>query len=95
MSDISAIPWALSAIGPKVSSATTIPVVDSMPMPVSATRYTANSGSPPPRPRPMRIATAMATTAQTADSMPEEMPERITVAGPVRPDSAMSFTGLN
>ena len=43
----------------------------------------------------MRIATAMATTAHTADSMPEEMPERITVAGPVRPDSAMSFTGLN
>ena len=35
--DISAMPWALSAIGPKVSSATTIPVVDSMPMPVRAT----------------------------------------------------------
>ena len=37
----------------------------------------------------------MATTAHTADSIPLEMPERITVAGPVRPDSAMSRTGLN
>ena len=41
------------------------------------------------------MATAMATTAHTADSMPEEMPDRTTVAGPVRPDSAMSLTGLN
>ena len=41
------------------------------------------------------MATAMATTAHTADSMPEEMPESTTVAGPVRPDSAMSRTGLN
>lgn len=36
--DISAMPWALSAIGPKVSSATMIAVVDSMPTPASATR---------------------------------------------------------
>ena len=35
---ISAMPAALSATGPKVSSATTMPVVASMPMPVSATR---------------------------------------------------------
>ena len=36
--DISAMPAALSATGPKVSSATTMPVVASMPMPVRATR---------------------------------------------------------
>ena len=36
--DISAIPAALSATGPKVSSDTTTPVVASMPIPVSATR---------------------------------------------------------
>ena len=36
--DISAIPAALSATGPNVSSLTTTPVVASMPMPVSATR---------------------------------------------------------
>ena len=36
--DISAIPAALSATGPNVSSDTTTPVVASMPIPVSATR---------------------------------------------------------
>ena len=36
--DISAMPAALSATGPKVSSATTMPVVASMPMPARATR---------------------------------------------------------
>ncbi len=36
--DISAIPAALSATGPKVSSETTTPVVASIPIPVSATR---------------------------------------------------------
>ena len=36
--DISAMPAALSATGPKVSSETTTPVVASMPMPHSATR---------------------------------------------------------
>jgi acyl-coenzyme A synthetase/AMP-(fatty) acid ligase len=36
--DISAMPAALSATGPKVSSDTTTPVVASMPMPVRATR---------------------------------------------------------
>ena len=93
--DISAMPCALSAIGPKVSSATTMPVVDSMPTPVRATRYTAKSTLPSPRPRPTRMATAMATTAHTADSMPLAMPDSTTVAGPVLPESAMSLTGLN
>ena len=36
--DISAMPAALSATGPNVSSDTTTPVVASMPIPVSATR---------------------------------------------------------
>jgi hypothetical protein len=36
--DISAMPAELSATGPKVSSATMMPVVESMPMPARATR---------------------------------------------------------
>ena len=36
--DISAMPAALSDTGPKVSSETTMPVVASRPMPISATR---------------------------------------------------------
>ena len=40
--DISAIPAALSDTGPNVSSDTITPVVASMPMPQSATRYSEN-----------------------------------------------------
>ena len=36
--DISATPAALSETGPKLSSETTMPAVDSMPIPVSETR---------------------------------------------------------
>ena len=40
------------------------------------------------------MATAMATSAHTADSRPEEMPSSTVVAGPVRAALAMSCTGL-
>ena len=91
--DISAIPAALSATGPNVSSLTTTPVVASMPMPVSATRYRANWMLPPPRPIAAPIATAIATTAHTDDSRPIEVPVSTVVAGPPPVAAAMSCTG--
>ncbi len=92
--DISAIPAALSATGPNVSSLTTTPVVASMPMPVSATRYRANWMLPPPRPIAAPIATAIATTAHTDDSRPIEVPVSTVVAGPPPVAAAMSCTGF-
>ena len=47
--DISPMPCALSAIGPNVSIETMTPTVVSMPIPVSAIAYSANSTSPSPR----------------------------------------------
>src|SRR5215831_580677 len=91
--DISAMPAALSATGPNVSSDTTTPVVASMPMPHNATRYRENWMLPPPRPMATASAMAMAMIAQTDDSRPDEMPESTVVAGPVRADSAISRTG--
>src|SRR5579883_757913 len=91
--DISATPAALSATGPKLSSDTTIPVADSIPMPVSATRYSDSSMLPWPRPMATAMAPAMATIAQTEDSSPELTPDRTVVAGPVRAASAISLTG--
>src|SRR5581483_1563205 len=91
--DISAMPAALSATGPNVSSDTTTPVVASMPMPVSATRYSENWMLPPPSPMAAPSAAAMATMAHTDDSRPDEMPDSTVVAGPVRADSAISRTG--
>src|SRR5581483_536063 len=84
---------ALSATGPKLSSETTTPVVASMPMPVSATRYRENWMLPPPSVIATPIVMAMATMAHTLDSRPEEVPERTVVAGPVRAASAISRTG--
>src|SRR4051794_2268160 len=91
--DISAMPAALSATGPKVSSLTTTPVVASMPMPARATRYSENWMLPPPSARATPSVMAMAMMANTDDSSPELMPDRIVVAGPVRDDSAISCTG--
>src|SRR5437764_10587050 len=91
--DISAMPAALSATGPKLSSDTTMPVVDSSPIPVRATRYSENSMLPLPSPTAMAMAMAMAMIAHTVDSSPDEMPESTVVAGPVRADSAISRTG--
>src|SRR3954470_1305260 len=91
--DITAMPAALSATGPKVSSDTTTPVVASMPMPVRATRYSENCRLPPPMAMATPMAIAMAMMAYTDDSSPELMPESTVVAGPVRADTAISWTG--
>jgi hypothetical protein len=61
--DISAMPAALSEMGPKVSSDTMTPVVASMPMPVRATRYSENWRLPPPMPSAMAREMAMAMMA--------------------------------
>ena len=92
--DISAMPAALSDTGPNVSSETTTPVVASIPMPVSATRYRENWMLPPPRAMATPMATAMAMMANTVDSSPELMPDSTVVAGPVRAASAISRTGV-
>ena len=47
--DISAMPWALSEIGPKVSIATMTPTVVSRPVPASATQKRPSRTEPPPR----------------------------------------------
>ncbi len=47
--DISAMPWALSETGPKVSIATITPTVVSRPHPASATKNNDRIKDPPPR----------------------------------------------
>ena len=48
---------------------------------------------PSPSPMATPMAMAMATMAHTDDSSPMEKPASTVVAGPVRADSAISFTG--
>ena len=91
--DISAMPAALSLTGPNVSSLTMTPVVASMPMPARATRYSENCRLPPPRASAVPMAMAMAITAYTELSIPIEVPDSTTVAGPVSAESAISWTG--
>ena len=45
--DISAIPWALSEIGPYVSIETTTPTVVSIPIPVRAMKYSCSASVSP------------------------------------------------
>ena len=47
--DISAMPWALSETGPKVSIATITPTVVSSPQPASAMKNSDRVTEPPPR----------------------------------------------
>ncbi len=48
---------------------------------------------PPPRTIATPMATEIATIAQTVDSSPVLVPDRMVVAGPVRAESAISWTG--
>ena len=90
---ISAIPAALSATGPKVSSDTITPVVASMPMPHKATRYSESRMLPPPNQSVPPSEMAMQMIAYTDDSRPDAVPDNTTVAGPVSADAAISSTG--
>jgi hypothetical protein len=87
------MPWALSVTGPKESIDTMTPTVVSRPVPASATQNSASVGLPVPIRNAPYTAAPISRAAYTADSMPEEMPERITVAAPVRELSPMSRTG--
>ena len=97
--DISAMPCALSLIGPNVSIDTMTPTVVSIPMPVSAMKYRRSArrfvecGSA--RKNAALMAPPITRIDHTVDSRPIENPDRIVVAGPVTVDSAISWTGRN
>ena len=91
--DISAMPWALSETGPKVSMATMTPTVVSRPVPAIATANRPSTTEPPPRLYAPNTAAPISSAEYTADSRPSEMPDRMTVAGPVSDDLATSSTG--
>ena len=75
--DISAIPPALSAIGPYASTATVLPVVASIPTAARAIPYT------PAIMKATIIATAIRTTGNAQDCIPTARPLMIFVADPV------------
>src|SRR5205823_14569162 len=81
--DISAMPCALSEIGPKVSIATITPTVVNRPVPASATANSDSTIEPPPSRKAPYTPAAMTRAEYTADSYPTETPDRMTVAGPV------------
>jgi hypothetical protein len=91
--DISAMPCALSEMGPNVSIETMTPTVVSMPMPVSEMKYRRSAVVSPSRNAPTTAPTMMMSD-HTVDSSPTEKPARIVVAGPVCVASAISCTGL-
>ncbi len=90
--DISAMPWALSLTGPKVSIATITPTVVSRPQPASAMANSATGSEPDSRNAP-KTAAPMISAVNTADSKPTDRPDRITVAAPVSDDLPTSRTG--
>src|SRR5579859_7125821 len=90
---ISAMPCALSDTGPNVSMDTITPTVVSRPVPASATANSAIVGLPVPSRNAPYTAAPISSAEYTADSSPTAMPDRITVAGPVRADSVISLTG--
>ncbi len=81
--DISAIPWALSLTGPKVSMDTITPTVVSSPVPARATAKSATVVLPDPSRYAPKTAALMSSAEYTADSSPTPIPERMLVAGPV------------
>src|SRR5215213_2243227 len=91
--DISAIPWALSDTGPKVSIATMTPTVVSRPQPARATAKSETVTVEPPRRKAPKTAAPITSAVYTADSKPTARPERITVAAPVSDVLPTSWTG--
>ena len=72
--------------------ATMTPTVVSRPVPASATANSATANDPDSR-NAANTAAAITSAVYTADSKPTEMPERMTVAGPVREARPTSRTG--
>ena len=91
--DISAMPWALSETGPKVSIATMTPTVVSRPHPASATANSDTMRLAPPSRKPPKTAAPITRAVKTADSKPIARPDRMTVAAPVSEVLPTSLTG--
>ena len=91
--DISAMPWALSETGPKVSIATITPTVVSSPVPARATANSEIVSEPVPSRKAPNTAAPITRVVYTADSKPTDRPERITVAAPVSEVLPTSLTG--
>ncbi len=89
------MPWALSETGPNVSIATITPTVVSRPHPARATRNSASHTDPPARRNRPQIAAAITPAVYTADSNPTPMPDRTTVAAPVREVAATCRVGFD
>ena len=75
--DISAIPPALSAMGPYASTATVIPVVESIPTAARAIPYN------PSTPYATKIPTQISRIGNAVDFIPTAIPLMIVVAAPV------------
>ncbi len=91
--DISAMPPALSVIGPKASIATTIPAIESIDTAATATPYKPPESAPPHTQKLPRIAAAITTTGAAVDCMPTASPAMMLVAWPVSLALEMYFTG--
>ena len=86
--DISAIPPALSLMGPYASTANCIPVFASMPTAAIAIPYN------PATEKEINMAAAIKRIGIAVDIIPTLNPAMIFVAGPVRDCLAIFFTGL-
>ena len=82
------MPPALSVIGPNASSATIMPVIDSMPSRRSRCRRGRASSYAP------QIAAQTASTGSAVDFIDTPRPAMMFVAWPVVDDAATFFTGL-
>ena len=94
--DISALPPALSAIGPKASIARVTPSVESIPTAPKPIPYSPISGILKPllTAKAEIIAMAIMITGAPVDLIPTASPSMITVAGPYSACSAIPFVGL-
>src|SRR4029077_7112469 len=90
---ISAIPPALSVIGPNASIATTIPAIDNIDTAATATPYKPPDAAPPQIQEPEWIAPPLTPPGQAGDSFPTASPAMMFVAWPVSLALAMDFTG--
>ena len=98
---ISALPPALSAIGPYASVASVMPSVESMPTAAIATPKTPRRNLCSTfvafalaKLKAQRIATTVVSSGIHVEIMPSAMPEMITVAEPISACSAMRCVGL-
>ena len=90
---ISAIPPALSVIGPNASIATIIPAIDSIETAATATPYKPPLSAPPQIQKLPRMDTAITTTGQAVACIPTARPAMTLVPWPVSLAFTMFWTG--